>query len=427
MRNSVTSFLHFLPAVALLCLLAVPASANHLHYIPITDTQFPENDPASPEYIPGWTIFDTYGETPLERWVIYSGDDTFTTFSNNSRTMEASVGSGTAEGIFDAPGTDDITNSKLTAFYEFEVFTLDTSGLQTIEVGLTDLINQIKWDEASGVISASMAGASDLDVGDVPRWSAHASLPLRLRIYYNFNDHVLTFVVIDDVLGASPPFSWSSPTVNPFQNFFGEVGGTDPDNLSIYPFALCEAQCGLTGLDWKMLNCDTVDGQVDIDSCLFLPGVGNNQIDPGETCEDGNTSPGDGCDENGQLEKIGWKCQQAIGMAGHKYANVRLKTLRKCRDRLNKGVTLFQDKAKTLALTDRSECPNEFRTAVILAMTGERVRKLVDAKCTDALVGALVTCGETVDEVVSPDGTAGCLVETHDAGVATLLTALYGG
>jgi cysteine-rich repeat protein len=180
-------------------------------------------------------------------------------------------------------------------------------------------------------------------------------------------------------------------------------------------------------LDSAILNCDTEDGQVDIDSCLFLPGVGNDQIDPGETCDDGNTSSGDGCDENGQLERIGWKCQEAIGKAGHKYANIRLKTLRTCRDRLNKGVTLFQDQAKTLPLTDRSECPNEFRTAARLANTGERVRKLVAAKCTDALVGALATCGETVDEVVSPDGATGCLIETHDAGVATLLTAQYGG
>ena len=426
MRRSVTSFLHFLLAVTLFCLLAVPASANHLHYIPVTDTQFPENDPASPEYIPGWTIFDTYGETPLEHWVIYSGDDTFTTFSNNSRTMEVSTGAGTAEGVFDASIFADITNPSATAFYEFEIFTLNTSGLQTIEVGLTDLINQIKWDEASGVISGSKAEVAGDDVDGIPRWSATGNLPLRLQIYFNFTTYLVTFVVIDDTTGTEARASWQG-SGDPFQNFHADVDGTDPDNLDIYAFALCEAACGMTILGSDVLNCDTVGGAIDVDGCVPPPGVGNNQIDPGETCDDGNTSSGDGCDENGQLERIGWKCQEAIGKAGHKYANIRLKTLRTCRDRLNKGVTLFQDQAKTLPLTDRSECPNEFRTAARLAKTGERVRKLVAAKCTDALVGALATCGETVDEVVSPDGATGCLIETHDAGVATLLTAQYGG
>ncbi len=49
------------------------------------------------------------------------------------------------------------------------------------------------------------------------------------------------------------------------------------------------------------------------------------------------------------------------------------------------------------------------------------------AKCTDALIGALATCGETLDEIVSPDGTTGCLIETHDAAVDAQLTAQYGG
>jgi cysteine-rich repeat protein len=426
MRRSVATFLRSLPTATLLCLFPVAASANHLHYIPVTDTRFPQNDPNSPEYTPGFVIADIAVE-PLHEWVIYSGDDTFTSITNNARTIETSVGAGTAEAVFDAPGKEDITNPKLTAFYEFEVSTLDSSGLQTIEVGLTDLINQIKWDEASGVISGSRAGVADLDVRNVPRWSAHASLPLRFQIYYNFSDHVLTFVVIDGVLGTSPPFNWYSPTANPFQNFFGDVDGTDPDNLIIYSFVLCEAHCALTALDSAMLNCDTEGGQVDLDSCLPLPGVGSGHIDPGETCDDGNMLPGDGCDENGQLERIGRACQEAIGPAGQKYATERLKNLQRCRNRLNRGAALFQDRAGTLAITDRSECPSEFRTARNLATTRARVRNVIAGKCTDALVGALAICGKTVDEIVSPDGTAGCLIETHDASVATMLTAQYGG
>ena len=61
--------------------------------------------------------------------------------------------------------------------------------------------------------------------------------------------------------------------------------------------------------------CDTVNGEVDVDNCR-VRGVGDGIIEPGETCDDGNTVSGDGCDGNGQLEKIGWKCQEAIGKAG---------------------------------------------------------------------------------------------------------------
>jgi len=69
----------------------------------------------------------------------------------------------------------------------------------------------------------------------------------------------------------------------------------------------------------------------------------------------------------------------------------------------------------------------EFKTADKLAKARAKVRKLVTRKCTDALVGALDTCGDTVADLVSPDATSGCLIETHDAGVADLLTAQYGG
>jgi len=425
MNQWTASSLVLLLTMGLLCMFAPQAAANHLHYIPVTDTQFPENDPASPEYIPGWIIFDTYGEPPLEHWVIYSGDDTFTTLSNNSRTMEASVGSGTAEVIFDAATFADITNPSATAFYEFEVFTLDDSGLQTIEVGLTDLINQIKWDEASGVISGSKAEVAGDDVGGIPPWSATGSLPLRLRIYYNFTTYVITYVIIDDATGTETRASWQG-SGDPFQNFHADVPGTDPDNLDIYSFVLCEAQCGVTILGSDLLDCDTVDGAIDVDGCLRPPGVGNGQFDPGETCEDGNTVAGDGCDASGQLEKIGWKCQEAIAKAGGKYAQTRLKHLQKCRNLMDRGIALFQDKDKTVAVTDRAECPSEFRTAGKLAKAGEKARKLVAAGCTDTLAGALATCGDTVDEVVSSDGTSGCLIETHDAGVDALLTAQYG-
>jgi uncharacterized repeat protein (TIGR01451 family) len=238
----------------------VAASAHHLHYVPITDTRYSPLTLAE--------FFPDDPEAPLFEWVVYSGDDQFSTFSPDGLIVTTSVGSGTAEVVADAPSFEDITNPLATAFFEFEVSSLDDSGLQTIELGWTDLIGRIKWDEASGVISGDREGVADFDVGGVPRWSDHGSLPLRIRMYYQFQDFVLTFVVVDEDGNLSAPFTWQSDGVaNPFRNFFGVVPGTDPDNLDIYPFLLCEAQCTVEFSQWEMLDCSTVDGDVDIANC----------------------------------------------------------------------------------------------------------------------------------------------------------------
>lgn len=53
----------------------------------------------------------------------------------------------------------------------------------------------------------------------------------------------------------------------PILNFFQEgVPGTDPDNLSIYFYVLCEQMCEIRMQDGAVLNCDTVGGAVDVGS-----------------------------------------------------------------------------------------------------------------------------------------------------------------
>jgi cysteine-rich repeat protein len=413
MKRLMTLALLCLSTLALLCLLAVEASANHLHFVPISDARY------SPQTLD--QVFP--GSPPLLKWIIYSGDDSNVTIDGN--TYSESTGTGTVKAVFDAPKSEDVTLPQATALFEFEVLALDTSGTETMQVGLTDLINDIEWDEAGQDITGTKNDGSNTPTQNVSRWSDLGNLPLRVQLYYHFADFVFTAVVLDESGAELGRFSFPD-VANPFDNFFGIVGGTDPDNLDIYPYVFCRAHCSVQTLAWDDMVCDTVSGEVDVDNCR-VRGVGDGIIEPGETCDDGNTVSGDGCDENGQLENTGRRCQEAIGKAGEKYVRDRLKNLQKCRNLLNKGATLFQDRAETVAITDRSECPNAFRTARTLARTRERVRKLVAAKCTDALVGALGTCGETVDELVSPDGTAGCLIDTHDAAVAALLTAQYGG
>ncbi len=414
-RLMVSSFRIWLTLV-LVCFLATEASANHLHYVQITDTRYYPATLAD--------VFPADPDTPLLRWIVYAGNDSAVTIDDGVNTYTDSTGTGTVKAVFDAPRSQDVTLPQQTALFEFKVLALDTFGSQTIQFGWTDLINVIEWDEAGQDITGTKNDGSNTPTTNIPRWSDLGDLPLRIRLYYNFADFVFTAVVTDEGGTELGRFSFHD-VANSFKNFY-DFPGTDPDNLDIYPYVFCSAPCSVQALTWNDLVCNTANGEVDVDNCR-IRGVGDGIIEPGEMCDDGNAVSGDGCDENGQLERSGWTCQQAIGKAGERYAKDRLESLQKCRNQLNKGTPLFQDIGKTLAITNRSECPNEFRTASRLAKTRSKVRKLVAARCTDALVGALAVCGDTVDDVVSPDGTAGCLIETHDAAVDAMLTAQYGG
>ena len=92
--------------------------------------------------------------------------------------------------------------------------------------------------------------------------------------------------------------------------------------------SVCEALCGngaldageeCDGLQLDGKSCTTLPGEYtggvlscsagcvfDIGGCISA-GCGNQIIDPGETCDDGNTTPGDGCTANCQVQ-TGWAC-----------------------------------------------------------------------------------------------------------------------
>ena len=78
------SFLRRFILATLLCLLAGTASANHLHHIPVSDTRYPG------------LLVDTFGDTPLEAWIIYEGDDQYSSFDDATNTYSASEGTGVA-------------------------------------------------------------------------------------------------------------------------------------------------------------------------------------------------------------------------------------------------------------------------------------------------------------------------------------------
>jgi cysteine-rich repeat protein len=447
-----------LTVITLLCLPATEAAANHFHKLTVQDPRFPcgqiecDGDPQIP---------------PLEEWVAYTGDPSVVTFNGTEVQLAGDSVTSWPDMIFDFFLSADPANPRATAYFEFEVVeanfqpicdpavdpgccdpVLDPDtccspdldpGCQnkggSLELGFSDGVDQIYWysaacyDGGPGCIKSTSTRSLDpndytavsdpiVDITGLPDPPVNVS---RVRMYYHFEDTTMTFVFLDASLGViAPPQSWQAILTRPFQDFpFQDDDGV----IDIYPWFKCQDFCTIRALDWKMLDCDTVGGNVDVAGCS---GLGNGKVDPGETCDDGNTVSGDGCDANGQLEKIGWKCQEAIGRAGKSYTATRLASLQKCRDRLNTGATLFQDSTKTVAIADRTECPSERKAARRIANGRQKARRQIAAKCTDALVGALDACGETIDEIVSSDGETGCLIDTHDAAVDSLLTAQYG-
>jgi len=262
--------------VVLLCGLAAEASAHHLHHVPITDTRY------TPD-----TLFDLFGDEPLLRWIIFTGDQTFSYLDDEELIYGVTAPEGLAEANFDFPFFEDQTNDRTTAFFELEMTQLPGSGdpevLQTIELGFTDVATKVKWDEAAGEISGTKSGLEGFDVPGIPRLADAGDLPLRIQMYYHFSDYVLTFVVINDLLGTRTQFSWVSTggAVNPFSHHW-PYPGTDPDNLDIYPFVLCEDVCEVKALAWGTLGCDTSAGEVDVGSC--------GAIDLEITLDDGQTT-----------------------------------------------------------------------------------------------------------------------------------------
>lgn len=69
------------------------------------------------------------------------------------------------------------------------------------------------------------------------------------------------------------------------------------------------------------------------------------------------------------------------------------------------------------------------RSALLLLLcvllVGLAARGAALAKCTDGLLAMLGACAETVDGVVSPDGTSGCLPAAGAVSVGEALGTLF--
>jgi hypothetical protein len=98
-----------------------------------------------------------------------------------------------------------------------------------------------------------------------------------------------------------------------------------------------------------------------------------------------------------------------------------LAALQKCRLALAEG--------KALSVTEPAECAQEGAAEKTIAKAAAQMRKTIAGKkpkCTDALVAALGTCADTVDELLSADAAIGCLRAEQDAAILEILEIQFG-
>lgn len=199
-------------------------------------------------------------------------------------------------------------------------------------------------------------------------------------------------------------------------------------NQVLYPLTVRPLICGdgVVGGSEQCDDGDTVDGDGCDATCqLEVCGDGIINNAGNEACDDGNLVDGDGCDASCGFERPVRVCQEAIGKTGRNYVNARSKALQACRNQLNRGRTLVFSDGVT-PLVNASDCPDERRTAPKLARAAAKLRAALEKRCSDASLSVLATCGATVDALVTPNGTAGCLVTSHNAAVDAMLDDQYG-
>ncbi len=202
----------------------------------------------------------------------------------------------------------------------------------------------------------------------------------------------------------------------------GALMAAHPDSTSIY----------MVNINWNELRVLDVASNVVVDSLpmenlttLVIAGVpvcGDGEVDAAEQCDDGNTSSGDGCSAE-CLSELSfpliaeeWRCQDAIGKAGFKYATLRMKALRRCRTKIVRGQLTIP----------ASACPVDPKTAAQIQKGGSKARRTIEARCTDHLLTKLQPCATGVDAVVNPGGDGGCLIDTHAVAVDSMVEEQYG-
>jgi len=256
------SIFYQLFAVLSLLLFSASASANHLHYLTVEDTSY------------GPVIADEVSDPtlPLNTWIIYNGDPAYSIVEDKLVTYvrEPGVVVSQTSAVFDAPASENITNPRTTAFFQVEVKDVDPTRLgPSFDVGMTDLVHYLKLDHNAKTFSTDnqdviaserrLSFLTDADFNDYP---------LIIKMYHHFSDNTSSIIVENQAGKIYGPYNLSLSSA-PFINLFGHIEGTDPDNMIIYPYVICNIDCAITMRTWGIAQCDSVDGGVDIANCEY--------------------------------------------------------------------------------------------------------------------------------------------------------------
>jgi cysteine-rich repeat protein len=125
-------------------------------------------------------------------------------------------------------------------------------------------------------------------------------------------------------------------------------------------------------------------------------------------------------------------CQYGVAKAAGNYVVRALQAIQMCRNRMDQGQALYFDMEKTQRLTDPADCAAWYVASTGITDAGKLARSTIadwhdgyPPRCTDELVANLGLCATTVDGLVSPDGTGGCLLAGHVAQAEDLIRVEY--
>ncbi len=104
-----------------------------------------------------------------------------------------------------------------------------------------------------------------------------------------------------------------------------------------------------------------------------------------------------------ELDPTERRCQQAIGRSGRRFAGRVLRALQTCRDRILSGVWPIQP----------DQCLSHPPVAKAVASAAKVSRSGLAARCRGLDLSRLLTCGDRVDDLFTPDYAGGCLFDTH--------------
>jgi hypothetical protein len=118
-------------------------------------------------------------------------------------------------------------------------------------------------------------------------------------------------------------------------------------------------------------------------------------------------------------------CQEAIAKAGLDMIKRRMQMMQRCRDGLNDGKLLVAaDGTTPIHGAGRLRRREKRRQSTDKAVA--KARTLLSKRCYDPIVDDLPTCGNSIEELVSADGTGGCLRDSQLGLADDMTNAAYG-